>query len=213
MTTAKKSGTAGRIERLRALAEHPNTPEHERDLARHALDRLLKRAAETNRAAVTAWAPEWQGEKFADTRGLDLTKITAMIRDEIKMLRKLAKQAAGTPDGAGALAISEPIGEAPAEIKIGVRQPHYGAIKISVTGIPENWGWRRARVNGHEQWVPTAALARLGRELNELGNAYNYDDSDTQRDHFDRRYYLTVCAPEPGSDWVSYSISNVRDAR
>ena len=206
----KAAGTVGRIERLRALAEHPNTPEHERNLARHALGRLLKRAAEADREAFAAWAPAWQGEKFQETRGLSLTDITALIRDEIKMLRKIGKQAGATPAGAGALQIPEPIDEAPAEIKIGVRQPHYGLIKISVTGIPEVWGWQRGIVLGSEQWVATGALARLGAELYALGNVYNFDDSDVQADHHHRRYYLNVEAQEPGSKYADRGISHLR---
>jgi hypothetical protein len=208
--TARKTGTASRIEKLRALAEHPNTPEHEADLARHALTRLLKKAEVQAEATRYAWAPKWQGAKYQDTRDIyNLTVITKRIRDEIKLLRKLGKQAAAA--NGSEIKSFDPIGDAPASIKIGVRQPHYGSIKISVTGIPQDWGWRWGRRNAWdgdtcERWLPTDALEALGRELAVLGNAYNYDNSDIMTDYFDRRYYLNVDAAEPDSEWCSHGI-------
>jgi hypothetical protein len=201
--------TASRIEKLRALAEHPNTPVHEAEVARHALGRLLAKVAEAGGVAAYSWAPNWQGGKYQDTRHIfDLTVITKLIRDEIKLLRKLGKQAQAAPADA-ALKLLDPIGDAPAEIKIGVRQPHYGSIKISVTGIPQAWGWRWGRDDyGQERWMPTDALRALGRELKALGEAYDYDNSDAMADHFDRRFYLNVEAAEPGSQWVSHGIGH-----
>lgn len=211
--SATKTRTTSRIERLRALAEHPNTPEHEANLARHALARLLKKAETQRETARYTWANKWEGGKYQDTRGLSLTEVTKLIRDEIKLLRKLGKQAAAT-DGA-ALKSFDPIGDAPAAIRIGVRQPHYGSIKISVTGIPQEWGWRWGKRDAWEgdtceRWIPTDALEALGRELRMLASAYNYDNSDIMTDYFDNRYYLNVDAAEPDSEWCSHGIGYAR---
>ena len=213
MVAATKTRTTSRIERLRALAEHPNTPEHEANLARHALARLLKKAEVQAETTHYTWTPNWQGGKYQDTRSLGLTEVTKLIRDEIKLLRKLGKQAATT--GGAALKSFDPIGDAPASIKIGVRQPHYGSIKISVTGIPQDWGWRWGKRNAWEgdtceRWIPTDALEALGRELRMLASAYNYDNSDIMTDYFDNRYYLNVDAAEPDSQWCSHGIGYAR---
>lgn len=82
--TAPKTGIAGRIERLRALAEHPNTPVHEAEVASYALTRLLARLVEEGESAAYAWAPNWSGGKYQDTHSLGLTEVTKLIRDEIK---------------------------------------------------------------------------------------------------------------------------------
>lgn len=197
---ATKTAKPSRIERLRALAEHPNTPQYEAELAQHALARLLKKHAE-------AWTPRnWLGGKYEATSKLSMTDLTARIRDEIKLLRNLGKQAqAGTSEGA--LKISDPIGDAPANIKIGIRQLHYGSLKIWVKGIPQEWGWVRGERNGHECWLATDALKALGQELRDLGNAYNYDNSEIETDYFDRRFYLSVEAFGP--DDTKYASHNI----
>lgn len=190
------SKTATRIERLRALAGDGNPNAHERDVARRALERMLERMSEAHRAA---WTPNWQGEKYQATRGLSMTEITKLIRDEIKMLRKLGKIAAA---GEGSLKVVEPVGDAPAEIKVSIRQPHYGSIDILLKDVPQEWGWRRGTDDyGNERWFATDALEALGRELKALGEAYNYDNSDIQTEYFDRRYYLHVDACEPGRQY------------
>lgn len=190
---ATKTAQPSRIERLRALAEHPNTPEYEAELARHALARLLKKHADR----AQTWTPRnWLGEKYEATSKLSMTDLTARIRDEIKLLRKLGKQAqAGASEGA--LKISEPIGDAPASIRIGIRQLHYGSLTIWVKGIPQEWGWVCGERNGYACWLATDALKALGQELRDLGNAYNYDNSEIATDYFDRRFYLSVEAFGP----------------
>lgn len=206
MTATKTAKTStSRIEKLRALAEHPNTPVHEAALARHALNRLLRRNA--TQPHVSAWVPRnWLGGKYEFTSKLSMTEITARIRDEIKLLRKLGKQAA-TGAGEGMLKISEPIGDAPASIKIGIRQEHYGSFKIWVKGIPQEWGWVRGERNGYDCWLATDALKALGQELSALGNAYNYDNSDIMTDYFDKRFYLSVEAFGPDdSTYASHRI-------
>lgn len=189
---ATKTAQPSRIERLRALAEHPNTPEAERAVALRALARLLKKQPQ-----AAAWVPRnWLGEKYETTSKLSMTDLTARIRDEIKLLRKLGKQAqASTSEGA--LKISEPIGDAPASIRIGIRQLHYDSLNIWIKGIPQEWGWVRGERNGYECWLATDDLKALGQELRDLANAYNYDNSEIETDYFDRRFYLRVEAFDP----------------
>lgn len=207
-TAAAASKTTQRIERLTALAGEGNPNQYEREVATMALTRLLKRHAEQQpeTAKSYTWTPNWQGAKYQETRDIyNLTLITKRIRDEIKLLRKLGKQAAaGTADAA--LKLLDPIGDAPADIKISVRQPHYGSITITLSNIPQEWGWRWGKRNAWdgdtcERWIATDALEALGRELNALANAYNYDNSDMMTDYFDRRYYLSVNACEPGCEY------------
>lgn len=138
----------------------------------------------------------WLGGKYEATSKLSMTDLTARIRDEIKLLRKLGKQAqAGASEGA--LKISEPIGDAPASIRIGIRQLHYGSLNIWVKDIPQEWGWVRGERNGYECWLATDDLKVLGQELRDLANAYNYDNSEIETDYFDRRFYLSVEAFGP----------------
>jgi hypothetical protein len=201
--------THQRIERLRALAGDGNPNEHEREVARHALDRMLERMTTAQR---TEWTPNWQGEKYRTTRGMGMTEITKLIRDEVKLLRKLGKLAANAA-AESAVALSEPIGDAPAEIKISISQPHYGSVAVKLTGIPQAWGWRWGKRNAWEgdtceRWIATDALEALGAELSRLGNVYNYDNSDVMTDYFDRRYYLNVNAAEPDSQWASHGVGH-----
>ncbi len=200
MPATKTAAKATRIERLRALAEHPNTPVHEAELARHALARLLKKADVQAEVKRYTWAPNWAGAKYADTQNLDLKTIAARIRDEIKLLRKLGKQSANST-GSAEIKSFDPIGDAPASIKIGIRARHYGSYEIWVKDIPQEWGWVRGQRNGYECWIATDALKALCDELRSLGNAYNYDNSDIMTDYFDRRYYLSVDAFEPGASY------------
>ena len=204
MNSTKTAKNTSRTEQLRAVAEHPSTPALERDLARRAMARMLQRAAREDGTPPAAWIPKRQGEMYQATRRSPLTEVTKLIRGEIQLLRKLGKQA--QPD-TGEGDASEPIGDAPAEIKISVRQPHHGSINIAVTAIPENWGWRRKTDDdGYEHWDQTDALRQLGNELYALASAYNYDDSDVVVDHYDQRYYLLVDAAEPGSEQASHGI-------
>ena len=91
------------------------------------------------------------------------------------------------------------------EIKISIRQPHYGSVHITLSNIPQEWGWTWATDERYpyeaERWQPTAALKAMCRELDALANAYNYDNSEVETDYFDRRYYLSVDAVEPGGTY------------
>jgi hypothetical protein len=180
--------TANKIKILESLVEQGATA-GERDAAERMLARY--RAKAETEAAEYVWTPNWAGAKYDRGQSLSTVEIAALIRADIKMAIKVAK-AASAP---GAVAVYDAFAVLPAGIKIGVKVPHYGAITITVKNIPGEWGFEMGEYYpGEPQKMPTRALCDLGCELAEIGNAYNYDNSDTQSDHFDRRYYLNVYA-------------------
>jgi len=183
--------TAGRIERLLALVNHPRTPEHERLVAQQLLDRLRAQQANLPRTAQHR-DTTWYGAKYDHTRKLSTVEIAKLIRDEIKTIRKVAAKTTTTVVD-GELALHDPIGDAPTSIKVSVRVPHYGSINISVSGLPAEWGWEQ-KVNqwGNPEWKHTPALRTLIDALTALMNAYNHDNSDLMTDYFDVRFYGTV---------------------
>jgi hypothetical protein len=99
---------------------------------------------------------------------------------------------------AGEVAVPDPvtdaIASAPAGIRFGVRILHYGSIAITVKNVPAEWGYGQYGEDVHHQPCegPSPALHKLGEALNELGNQWNYDDSDIMTDYFNRGYYLNV---------------------
>lgn len=192
MSTAKR---AGRIEYLRTLiADGSGAHDGERETARRMLARLLaKQKEETAGAAFRrefggAYA-RWYGDKYDRTHGLTLTEIATLIREDIKLAQKIGRKLA-VP---GEVAVVDPIGTAPKEIKYSVRTQYYsggGSIKIFVRNIPQEWGWVTETDQwGYEREVPTPALKALAKELKAISNAYNYDGSDITTDYFDKRFY------------------------
>lgn len=189
--TAKLTGIDARIAKLRALAEHPNTPVHEAALAKAALDRVLARRAHAEAATGAAFIDTtFYGAKYAATKGLRVAEISKLIRDEIKLIRKAAKS---TPLGeqAGSLKNIDPIGDAPTDLKISVRSAHFSggcSIDITLINIPEAWKIPAER-HGYTSWDQSPELTALVRELKNLMNAYNYDGSDRQADYWNVRFY------------------------
>lgn len=182
-----------KIAALETLAD-PNratTPEHERAAAGRMLDRFRKLLAEKT-GSYTPTDRRWYGEKYADTRNLDLTDIAKRIRAEVKVARKLAKMTA-TP---GAVTIADPIGSAPASIKVSVRTQYYsggGSINVRLTGIPDEWGWTEGPDDGctdrRYRRIATPALKAFARAIKDVMDVYNYDGSDVMTDYFDKRFY------------------------
>jgi hypothetical protein len=192
--------TAGR---LLALIDHPRTGEDERDAARRALKRLDERQAQassdTQRTGERThlWNPgAWQGSKYEQTRRLSLTEIAKLIREDIKMSRKAGRVAPGSAD----LAIPDPIADAPAEIKYSVRTRYYaggGAIDLTIKNVPAAWGWTEQTDEfGQPQKIATPAFEALFDEVERIHNAYNYDNSDSQADYFERNYWGHVSTEE-----------------
>lgn len=186
----KRSAIEKKMDRCRAIIDRPTTSEAERDAAKRGMKRLagLLAAAEPERRA---WEPHWQGAKYQDTRHIfGMAEINKLIRADIKLARQLGR-IKGDP---GALAIADPIGEAPECIKITVNSPYYGSINIVVRGVPHGWGYveRPDGIGGALVDRPSDDLVRLGIALRALGSEYNYDNSDAMTDYYDTRFYLHV---------------------
>ncbi len=198
-TTTRKN----KLELLKALAEHPRTPENERRAAQAMLSRLLEKQRAEGKANYID--PTWYGEKYDDVpRSCMTSVITKVIREEIKTIRKVAKKVAGD----GSVKLHDPIGDAPDGIKFSVTTPHYGSINITIRNIPDDWGWvRKDRYGtGHVDDWPSEALRTLGKGLRALANAYNHDNSDIMTDYFDKRFFLSVIACK-GDDLYGCSIA------
>jgi len=186
--TADRTKLQAKIERVRAIVDHPRTNEHLRAVAKHKLDKLMSQLDEAPHAGYRL--PDgWFGAKYDPSRSL--TDIAKMIREEIKLLRKI-----GNLESDGAVAIPSPIADMAADIKVSVRQPHYGSIVVTLKGVPQEWGWMRGADPRdfwqQERWIHTPALQALIDELHALINAYNYDRSDAMVDHFDTNFYGRV---------------------
>jgi hypothetical protein len=134
----------------------------------------------------------WQGAKYAQVRRMSLTDIAKLMRADLKLARKLAKATAPKP---GEVATIDPIGDAPAEIKISIRTEYYsggGAIDVVIKGVPQEWGWtdeEDPHYPGTRVKMATPAMTAFHRAVQEIHNAYNYDNSNAMVDHFERNYY------------------------
>ncbi|WP_051898623.1 hypothetical protein [Sciscionella sediminilitoris] len=181
--------TASTIDRLTALIEHPKTSEAERDAARRALVRLQRVAAPADARRVRY--PRWEGARYREVRSLPLAEIAKLMRQDIKLARKVGNAATGDSDKTPAL--FAPIAGAPTEIKYSVRTEHFsggGSIDIVIRNIPAEWGWTiKSDDFGQEHKVATPAMRALFEAIRDIHRAYNYDDSDSQLDHFNTNYY------------------------
>lgn len=201
MPTMTATKTEARIARLRLLAAEPvngvggNPNEHERTVAAHMLDKLLAKQG-ARRTAGGRIDRTWYGAKYDHTHKLTTVDIAKLIRTEIALARKLAKQTAkAAPD---AIAIPDPIGDMPAQIKISVRSEYYAggsSIDIRVSNVPLEWGFVPAgRLNRsqYRKYDRSPALNALVDALHDAMNAYNHNNSDIMTDYFDVRFYGAV---------------------
>lgn len=194
MTTATIDRTKlqAKIERVRAIVDHPRTNEHLRAVAAHKLEKLLAQLDKTWAAATAARQDRtWYGAKYDHTGTLRTTDIAKLIREEIKLARKLAKDPGGSTP-----ALIDPIGDAPASVKFSVRSQYYSggsSIDIRLSGVPQAWGWEKRKDEwGRERWMYTPAMKALMDELKKVMAAYNHNGSDIMTDYFDVRFYGSV---------------------
>ncbi len=190
--TADRTKLQARIERVRAIVDHPRTNEHLRAVADHKLKKLLAQLGAASATAIAARQDRtWYGAKNDHTGTQRTTDIAKLIREEIKLARKLAKDGGGSTP-----ALIDPIGDAPASMKFSVRSERFSggsAIDIIVKGVPQEWGWMRQKDEwGRERWVHTPAMRALFDELKKVMAAYNHDGSDITTDYFDVRFYGSV---------------------
>jgi hypothetical protein len=139
----------------------------------------------------------WMGERYQEMRRETLTRIAARIRADIKLARKLGKRTAPKP---GEVATIDPLGDAPAQIKISVRTEYFsggGAIRVKISSIPAEWGWNESTDQyGQSIKEATPACAAFYAAVQGAHGAYNYDNSDSMVDHFDRNYWGSVDTDE-----------------
>ena len=191
--TPSPSLIARKISAVTALIDRASTPQ-EKAAAEGRRDKLretLAAALATAQPAGYSWEPRWSGSKYVRGESLSTVQIAALIRAEIKVARALGKVKAKP----GEVALPDPVADAPAQIKIGVRVPHYGSIDVTVKNIPRDWGYDpqgAQDIYRNPCEGPTRALYELGEALCDLAGAWNYDNSDAMTDHFDTRYYLHV---------------------
>lgn len=179
----------GKIERLNALINHPRTGEAERDAAIRMLARLQAKAGT---AAAAHSSRRVYGSKYDKVKGFTRAEIAKLIREDIKLARKISKQVAEP----GALKTVDPIGDSPAGIRFSVRTENYsggGSIDVFIRNIPSGWGFELQKDDwGEPMEMPTPALRSLAKELKKIMDAYNYDGSDITTDYFDVRFYGSV---------------------
>ncbi len=190
-----------RVQFLQALIDHERTSPEERQAAERAMVRVLaaQKAAGQGAGAATerqggGWAslPVSYGPKYNSR--LSTTEIAALIRQDIKLARKLAAKA-GPDDGEGAVKIPSPIGDAPAGVKFSVRSEYFSggsAVNMTVKGVSAEWAWTVEEDRGHPRKVLTATMKALEAELKSLANAYNFDGSDIMTDFFHVNFYLSL---------------------
>ncbi len=198
---ASATRTQNKIARLTALAEHPNTPAPEAALARHALSRLLANIAEAGGKTPAHIDRRWYGAKYDHTNKLTTVDIAKLIREEIKLLRKIAKSAGAIADETALKAV-DPIGDMPAQIKISVRSQYYSggsSIDITVKNVPLRWGFvPAAQPTEYRRYDRSPALNALTMALRSAMSAYNHDGSDILSDYWDVRFmgFVEVEHPE-----------------
>ncbi|MEV7929025.1 hypothetical protein [Kitasatospora sp. NPDC088779] len=188
-----------KIKALSALIDHPRTGEGERDTARRMLARALTKA---QRDGVDVGERESRdhrvyGEKYHQVRTLGLVAIAKLMREDVKLARRLGRLPATTP---GALALVDGLGALPPEVKVSIRSEYYsggGSIHIRVKAIPCGWGFVQGTRHGREVMVPSPIFQAALDDLKAIHAAYNYDGSDLTTDHFDRNYLGIVDYERP----------------
>lgn len=208
--TPSPSFIARKIAAMTALIDHASTPQGEKDAAegRRAQFREALAAALATQGTGYSWAPRWAGAKFVRGEYLSSARVAALIRAEIKVARLLGKVQA-TP---GEVALPDPVADAPAQIKFGARVNREGSITVWVKNVPPEWGYApdaRRDIYNRPCEGPTVALYRLGWALADLANQWNYDNSDSQVDYFDRGYCLTVKDADRGYS-IDFDPEHVR---
>ncbi|MGW1902979.1 hypothetical protein ACWCQB_37685 [Streptomyces hirsutus] len=210
--------------------------EGEKEAARHQLARILDRVRAAAEAAgaegfsdlAKMWREiyerghdshgntYWRGTNYR--AGQSMTRRAAAIRADIKMARsrKMTIRPLVAPHNSAALSARtlalyeiDPIGEAPPDIKISVRNDSQGlssSILITVSNIPEEWGWTAEemtetygdREHTCTRYRRTPALNLLEAELKAVANAYNADHgSNTMTDLFTKAFHVTVDSLDP----------------
>lgn len=190
-----------KISLLRALIDHPRTGEPERDAARRMLQRILNKArTEGIQINGHGWVDRRvYGAKYQQVKGMGLAEIAKLMREDVKVARKVGKQMTEP----GAVAVIDAIGTMPAQIKVSITSRYYsggGSIDIRVKNIPRDWGFieeEHAFRPGFMYLVPSPAFAAVLTDLRVIHAAYNYDGGDITTDYFDQNYLGCVDYERP----------------
>ncbi|MEW1843003.1 hypothetical protein AB0392_34115 [Nonomuraea angiospora] len=183
-----------KIDACKALIDHPNTPDAEREAACRLLVRLQARAHRDGHTSGTAPGHRGPGRRAYGakyTGYIPSAELTKLIRADIAILRKLGRQ----PARPGEVKVPEPIGDAPASIRFSVKKEDYTfsrsiTITITITGVPADW-WidREDSYDSTMKWRKAGPqLTALKEALQEITWAYNYDGSDLTTDYHDRNF-------------------------
>lgn len=206
--TRSRKDTRNQIQKLQALIDDPAAHDGEREAARRMLARALKKAgiSRSDTAAIKRESGAWgwdlgrvYGSKYEQVRNMTLPEIAKLMREDVKLARKL-----GQGEGAvGAVAIRNALGAMPREVKVSITSEYFsggGAIRIRVKNIPADWGFVMEPDRYRPEVmvsVPSPAFAAALDQLREIHRAYNYDGSDAMVDHFDVNYYGHVDYDRP----------------
>lgn len=195
---AKAVKVQKKIQLLNALIAHPRTGEAERDAGRRMLKRVIsKAAAEGVKISEGGYIDSrTYGAKYDHSGRLDVSDIAKLVREDIKLARKIAKKV-GAPDS---LAVVDPLADAPAEVKFSVTARRYAGfhhvIDIKVRNVPAGWWEERTDDLGDTGKFATPALKALASELRSIMDAYNHNGSDLLSDHSDVRFSGHVLSEE-----------------
>lgn len=201
-TTAAKAQK--KIGLLKALIDHPRTGEPEREAARRMLKRVMDRAradgGQTD--AYAGWSTadhRTYGAKYEQVKNMGLAEIAKLMREDVKLARKVGKQAAEP----GSLALVDALGTMPAQIKVSITSQYYsggGSIHVRVKNIPDGWGFVEEDHpfrDGATRMVPSPAFSAVLTDLRVIHAAYNYDGSDISTDYYDKNYLGCVDYERP----------------
>lgn len=171
------SNPAMRIARLRGLIDHPRTGADERASAQRMLDRVLAKP----RSPLLSNGRVYGTRHARVGRHAGLDQIVEMIREDIVLARSVFSTDASMDD----LALADPIGDAPREIRFDVDTPFDSQIVVTLKSVPDEWGWKQ---EGGVSLV-SPALQALANELAVFINSYNHEGSDIAK-----RFFGKVCA-------------------
>lgn len=114
----------------------------------------------------------WSGGKYSSR--LSVVEIAKILREDIKLRRKLAKGKAKP----GEVRIPDLIGDAPATIKFRVYTRDHSSIYVVAEGVPAAW-WQEEEDNyGNTGLVPGPDLNELAAELVDMMTAYRWSQGE-----------------------------------
>lgn len=164
---------AVRMSRLQALIDHPRTGNSERDVAQRMLNRLFRSMRST--AGSTRQYGSSHGRLG---RHAGLEDVAEMIRHDLASART-ERPCPAEPYG---LATSDPVADAPTDIRFEVEARHDCEIVVTISCVPTAWGWQ------HDDGIDvhSPALCALVDDIAVIVNSYNHFGNDIMPRFFGR---------------------------